>query len=274
MFKFIALLALVSFVFCDPYIRFVNQMEGTTLTIYSDKLEIIKLDFTSATQYYYVPSGSVSVTNVLNTAGASLTNGNPILLSFDGFATVALVTTGGQFTMVMLNESFSSSMDDSTKAYVRMIDLGEAVQYVSLAYVAGSINAYTGFLVATPFKPVDPASATEFRIFETTKGTYNAPLVTLSTSLTAGKAYTVFFFTPSGSTSATLALDHDISGSIANPTPASTSTSSAGTSTSADASSTSTSSTSSPIVSNHENSGVKSTAAIALASLCAMILLF
>jgi hypothetical protein len=226
MFKFIVVLALVSFVLCEPYVRFVNQIEGSTLTVYSDKLTTINLAYEAATPYYDVATGSVSITNVLDASGNSLTDGNPILLSFDSFATVALVYTGGKFTLVMLNESLSVPMNDNTQAYVRMIDLAEAVQYVSLASVAGSITSYTGFLVATPFKPVDPTS-NQLRIFESTSGTYNAPLVTIPVSLTAGSAYTVFFFTPQSGATATLVFDHDITGSIVDPNPSGMTTTSA-----------------------------------------------
>jgi hypothetical protein len=221
MFKFIVVLAFISFALCEPNVRFVNQIEGSSLVIYSDKLTTISLPYEAVTPYYDISTGSLSITNVLDASGNSLTNGNPILLSFDSFATVALVHTGGKFTLVMLNESSSVPMTDETQAYVRMIDLAEAVQYVSLASVAGSITSYTGFLVATPFKSVDP-TATQFRIFESTAGTYNSPLVTLPVTLSAGKAYTVFFFTPQSGATATLAYDHDVSGAI-NP---STSTSS------------------------------------------------
>jgi hypothetical protein len=239
MFKFIVLVALFSFVLCDPYVRFVNQIEGSTLSIYSDKLPTLKLSFTDATQYYSIPTGSLSITNVLEKSGDSLINGNSILLSFSAYGTVALVnSTTGVFTLVMLNESSATPMTDTTKAYIRMIDLGQAVEYVSFAYVAGSISSYTGYLVATSFEAVDPSVATEFRIFESTQGSYNAPLITAPLTLSAGNAYTLFFYTSSGSYTAKLAYDHSISGSVTpvsstssstgSPTPVPSSTSSSG----------------------------------------------
>jgi hypothetical protein len=213
-FIFAICLCAISFVFADPYVRFVNQIEGSNLTVYSNSLDVIKLEFMNSTSYIAVPSGSISVTNVVNQNGTSLTNGMSILLNFDTYATIALVWTGGQFTLVRLLENTSAPlMTDTSKAYVRVIDLGEGVQYISVATVAGAMSSYQGFLVATNYESVDPSITSEFRIFNSQTGTYNTPMITIPANLTAGNAYTVFFFTSStGANYATLVYDRDISG--------------------------------------------------------------
>jgi len=194
----------------DPYVRFVNQIEGRNLTVYTDALPVMQLSFMNSTAYVSVPSGSLSITNVVDQNGTSLTNGVTILLTFDTYATAALVWTGGQFTLVRLLENSSAPlMTDSSKAYVRVIDLGEDVQYISVATVAGTIASYEGFLVATNYQPVDPSITSEFRIFNSVTGTYNTPILTLPAALIAGEAYTVFFFTPVAGPSAYIVYDHN-----------------------------------------------------------------
>jgi len=204
-------LSVLAIAFADPYVRFVNQIEGRNLTVYSDALPVMQLPFMNSTAYVSVPSGSLSITNVVDQNGTSLTNGVSLLLTFDTYATAALVWTQGQFTLVRLLENTSAPvMTDATKAYVRVINLGEGVQYISVATVAGTISSYQGFLVATNYQQVDPSITSEFRIFNSVSGTYNTPIITIPATLTAGKAYTVFFFTPSnGIDSAYYVYDHD-----------------------------------------------------------------
>jgi hypothetical protein len=207
----------------SPSVRFVNQVEGSTLTVYSNAISTFSLDYMASTNYYPIEGGQLMVTNILDQNGNSLNDGNSLLLSFGSFATIALVKIGNTFTPVQLNETVDPNMpmNDVSKAYVRMIDLGQGVQYVSFAAVSGSLSAYTGFLVATPFKEVSP-SINEFRIFDSQSGTYNTPILKTSVTLQAGKVYTYFFFTPTNTVSGYLAYDHDVDGSINIPTQPST----------------------------------------------------
>jgi len=209
---FALIVAFLSLSNCQsPNVRFVNAIEGSTIDIYTNELNTVHLTYEQVTDYVSVPAGSIHVTNVLDQNSNSLNNAVPILIQFDYYATVVAVIADGNFVLVLLNETVSTGMSDAdpSKAYVRMIDLGNATRYTTIASASGSLSTYVGFLEATPFVAIDK-STSDLVVFDSQAGTYNDPILTIPTSFNGGSAYTVFFFTPTSGANAVVQLDRTL----------------------------------------------------------------
>jgi len=196
-----------------PSVRFVNTIPNTNLTIYTDVLNTFYLAYGVATQYMEVNQGSVVLTNVLN-GTASLSNGNPLMVTFGAYVVEALIiSSSGIFTPVQFSESLNpgNSFNETSKAYIRMIVLGNDTFVLSMASDSGSIFSYVSYLTATPFLPVSP-SISSIRIFDSAKS-YNNPILILPVSLMAGKVYTVYYFNGMAS----IYYDHELDGSVNPP---------------------------------------------------------
>jgi len=239
-------------VMATPACRFVNALEGANVDIHSTEFDTIHLNYAEASSYQASTTGQVHVTNVVDsTSGNSYTNGESLLIQFTFDATIAIIEDNGQVVLALFNETFPGSIDTS-KAYIRVLDLASSSEFVNFATIAGTFAAYVGPMVATQFYAVDP-STTDLRVFDSATGSYNAPMVDSTISVTAGNAYTYFYFTPASGASGTFAFDHTVSGAVIPPA---TSTSS---STSAKATSTSGVQTSTSGVQATSTSGVQST---------------
>jgi len=196
-----------------PAVRFVNALEGSTIDIYSSELDTVHLNYMQVDGYQSVSGGSISVTNVVDSStGNSYTNGQSLLISFDFNATVAVVFFNGGVVLALFNETFPESSLDTANSYVRLIDLSNSTSFITLASTSGSIASYVGSYVCTTYQSVDP-STTSFRIFDSQTQTYNTPSVTMTATIAAGDAYTVFYFTPSSGPAAVVALDRSLTGS-------------------------------------------------------------
>jgi len=167
------------------------------MSIYTSDIGTYHINYLQITDYVSVPSGSVSVTNVINGTGFSLTNANPLLLQFGDFATFALIMEGTQFYLIYLNDTLPSGYTaGSSEAYVRLVDLSSAYTYLTLASAGGSADQYVGYLEAAAYSPIS-ASETSMVIFDSQNGNYNKPILTFPISFTAGQLYAVYFVTDS-----------------------------------------------------------------------------
>jgi len=218
--KIITFLAFLALVACDgiPSVRFVNALEGKTIDIYSGQLDTIHLAYEQVSGYQTLYGGEISVTNVVDsTSGNSYTNGEPLLISFDFNATVAIVASGSGVILALFNETFSGPIDTS-KAYVRLIDLAPVSSkgFITLSETSGNVAAYVGPMVCTLYQPMD-GSISSFRIYNSESGTYNNPDIVLPATLDAGTAYTVFYFTPSSGQAAEIVADRQLNGDLSAP---------------------------------------------------------
>jgi len=201
---------MVSMICAQPSnsVRFVNAIEGTTLTIFTNKLDSITLPYMSATAYFPIADGTIQITNVLDQNATSLNNGSPLLTSFGPFYTLVAIINEAEtdptkrFALVLFNETAPTSMDtsnDSTKVWVRLMDFSQSVQYITLAYQAGAIAQYVGFLQTTTYTPI-AASTTQLRFYNSATQTYNTPSLLINTTFISLNAYTIMFFTSSNGT--------------------------------------------------------------------------
>jgi len=262
-------------------VRFVNGLEGASIDIHSTELDTIHLEYMQASTYTGIAAGQIHVTNVVDSnTGNSYTNGEPLLITFNFDATVAVVSNGATAVLALFNETNAVSSDTS-KSWIRVIDLATSSEFVNFATVEGSFAAYVGPMVVTKCQAVS-ASDNELRVYDSATGSYNSPMVSLPIAMTAGNAYTAFYFTPSSGPAATFFLDHPFSngGSTPVPTPNPTSTSgspndstsgSPNDSTSSSSASPSTSSSSQP--QQHQNSASQ-VGIFVLLSIVASILAF
>jgi len=217
----IALIACLAFAVASPSVRFVNGLEGANIDIHTTELDTISLNYMSSSAYV-ASTGQIHVTNVVDsTTGNSYTNGESLLITFDFAATIAVVYDNGQAILALFNETLPTTVD-TTKAWIRVIDLATSSEFVNFATVSGTFAAYVGPFVATQFQSV-AASTNDLRVFDSATGSYNSPMVDIPVSMTAGNAYTVFYFTPASGASANFNFDHTFSGSTQ---PSSTSSSS------------------------------------------------
>jgi len=175
------------------------------MSIYTNDIGTFHVSYLQITDYVSVPSGSVSVTNVINGTGFSLTNANPLLLQFGDFATFALIMEGTQFYMIYLNDTLPTGYSaGSSEAYVRLVDLSSAYTYLTLASAGGSADQYVGYLEAAGYSPIS-TSVTSMVIFDSQNGNYNSPILTIPISFTAGQLYAVYFVTDSTGNRAVIA---------------------------------------------------------------------
>jgi len=99
---------------------------------------------------------------------------------------------------------------DSSKAFVRLMDLSSSITYVTLASQSGTVASYVGYLQTTAYYPV-AATTTSMRMWDTQSGSYNSPSVTFDTAFTGLTAYTVVFFTTkAGVQSAKVVMDRSV----------------------------------------------------------------
>jgi len=207
----------------SPYIRFINTIEGSDMTIYTNGYGTFHVSYLQITDYIAVAGGSLSVTNVINGTGFSLTNANPLLLQFGDFATFALIMEGTQFYMIYLNDTLPAGYSaSSSEAFVRLVDLSSAYTYLTLASAGGSADQYVGYLEAAGYSSIS-TSVTSMVIFDSQNGNYNKPILTIPTSFTAGELYAVYFVTDSTGNKAIIAQSS--SSTIGQSTPSSSASS-------------------------------------------------
>jgi len=206
----LSLTAMVSMILAQPSssnsVRFVNAIEGSTITIYSNKLNDINLAYQATTAYFPIADGTIQITNILDQDGNSLTNGVPLLTSFGPYHTLVAVINEAEtdptkkFLLVLFNETKPTAMDsantDSSKAWLRMMDFSQSVKYITLASQAGAIAQYIGFLQTTPYTAL-AASTSQLRFYNSETQTYNTPSLLVDTSFSGANAYTIMFFTSS-----------------------------------------------------------------------------
>jgi len=204
-----SLAIMVSLVIAQPStsnsVRFVNAIEGSTLTIYTNKLNDITLAYQQSTIYYPVADGTIQITNILDQNGNSWNGGNPLLTSFGPYNTLVAVMYEAEtdptkkFLLVLFNETKPANMDsgsDNTKAWVRLMDFSQSIKYITLASPAGAIAQYIGFLQTTTYSALS-ASTNQVRFYNSETQTYNTPSLLVDTSFSGQNAYTIMFFTSS-----------------------------------------------------------------------------
>jgi len=222
----------VSSVSSAPFIRFINALEGQTITISTDRFAPITLNYQEATSYSAVSEGSVSVSSVTTSTDPTNLNPTTISITFDFYATVACVQADVGFRMVLFNETAPAIMNnDNTadRAWIRFIDLGAGVQFLNLNTNTGTLFSYVGFLESTAFAPVNTASTSTLTVVESgTSNSYPVSLTSAGGSISQSNAYTVFFFTPASGNNGVAYLDRVLSSS---PSASSTSSSAASSST-------------------------------------------
>jgi len=181
-----------------PHIRFVSAIDGP-IVINSDQLDAVPLEYQQVSAYQAVAGGSLIVNVTMN--GVSM-NTVPLLISFNSYSTCAAVYKNGSFFLVLFNETGPSSMfsDNTTgRAWIRLIDLGESIRYVSMQFNATEtpIFSYVGYLESTPYIPISVASITQLIGLETANTNSSDFNITFqSNPLVEFEAYTIFFFTP------------------------------------------------------------------------------
>lgn len=218
----VVILGLISLTFGSSAVRFVNALEGATIDIHSTELDTIHLDYMEASTFTSMPSGQIHVTNVVDSnTQDSYTNGQSLLITFDFYATVAIISNGATAILALFNETNAANSDDS-KAWIRVIDLATSNEFVNFATIEGTFAAYVGPMVTTQYQSISP-SDNQLRIFDSATGSYNTPMVSQSISMDAGSAYTVFYFTPESGAAASFYYDQAISGAIIPPPATSTS---------------------------------------------------
>jgi hypothetical protein len=207
---FVTLLGLASFSLGQtnglnsPHIKFINALEGQTITVVTDLAGTFELEYTQANNYSYVAGGSLQVSVTGNTTG-NLFN-TTVLVTFDYYCTIAVVSKNGTFLLVPYNESVPSSFINNfvnasnssdnapNRAWVRFLNLGSSSQ-VSL-YPTSSSNTplfqHVGFLQISPYVEVDPSTAQFLTLQESTSTT-----ITVPTTLQNSTAYTIAAFSPS-----------------------------------------------------------------------------
>jgi len=178
-------------------IRFLNNIEGQTITIQTDALGSLTLPYQSISPYTAVSNPSISVISVMNVGGSGYSYTNTsIAITLVDYTTVAATFKNGEFYLVMFNETTSSAMTDGTNsAWVRFIDLTEFIPFLSVNSNSQTLWSYVGYLEATPFVAVDPSITTSF--IATQSGTSNTYPISMDSSLSAGSVYTICVFATS-----------------------------------------------------------------------------
>jgi len=180
-------------------VRFVNAI-GQSVQIQTNLFPTISLDYTGVSEYQESSGGSVQITNIVDSTGASLIGNQPQMISFDNFyATVALVTSGSGLVCVLYNETLTEQQffnGSQTSALVRFIDLAQ-LNFTNLQG-SGNPNAailfsYEGYLVNTAFTEVDTRFTSLVVAQAGTANQWSVPV-----SLSVSSLYTVFFFGNSG----------------------------------------------------------------------------
>jgi len=195
------------------YVRFVNAIEGVTVQIATDQFATTTLAYTGVSSYETASTGSVQITNIINSAtSASLINNQPQMIYFDNFyATVALVNSGSGVVCVLYNETLSAddmANGSQTSAFVRFIDLAQ----LNFTNLQGSGNpnsailfSYEGYLVNTPYVDVSPEFTSLLVVQAGTANQWSVPV-----SLSISSLYTIFFFGSDGDFSGVATYDRTI----------------------------------------------------------------
>jgi len=239
----IAFTLFIALVSAQDSIRFVNNVENTTIRIYSNKLDTITLPFMGVSQFFNVSDGVLSITNVLDQNSSSLTGGTPLLTEFGAHYTLVATINKAEtdptkrFVLALFNESAPAGFDqstDSTKAWIRFLVLTQDIQYLTLASPAGAIVSYAGFLTYTPYTSI-AASTTNMRVYKSDTQTYNTPLIVFNTTFVGLEAYTIMFFTENNGTLSFVSVidDRHVGAESSTTTAAGTTTGAQGTSTGA-----------------------------------------
>jgi len=182
------------------YIRFVSAV-NETVVITTDSLGTFTLNFEQVTNYTLVLNNTLIVNATIN--GLSVLT-QPTQLTFLGFTTCAAVFKNGTFTLVLFNETAPTqiSTDNTTdRAWIRIINLGEGIEFVTIQYNATSppIFSFIGYLDASPYIPINASTTTQLTGSESSNQTNNSFPITFQDTITASSAYTLFTFTPANS---------------------------------------------------------------------------
>jgi len=200
---------------CSGNVRFANAI-GKAVQIQTNLFPTIALDYTGVSAYQPSSSGTVQITNIVDSNGVSLIGNQPQMISFDTFyATVALVLNNGNVVCVLYNESLTEQQmfnGSETMALVRFIDLAQ----LNFTNLQGSGNpnsailfSYEGYLVNTPFTEVDTRFTSLLIVQAGTSNQWSVPV-----SLSASSLYTVFFFGDNGAFSGVATYDRTIPNGI------------------------------------------------------------
>jgi hypothetical protein len=196
---------------CAPNIRFINALPGTNITITTQTIGSIRLAYKEVSNYTLVNEGALSV-NVVDDNGVIYTN-VPILITFNTYITVAAVMRNGSFFLIPFNETNTIATTGPTQSFVRLIDLATSPRYLSVNTNLGSIFSYVGFLESTPYSAIDSTAVTQFQALESLTSNYFP--ITMTGSLSASSAYTIFFFSSVNETgNGIVTFDRSVSASL------------------------------------------------------------
>jgi len=204
----VALCLLVSVAHCQTntteigsFIRFINSVEGRNFTVQTT-ITVPELAFMGASDYTQVANGSLAVQLL---EGATAVFPTPQLIQFlHSYTTVLIVNNNGTIIMVPYNETLAPSMSANffnatnnqtlpNRDWVRLISstFGQLVQVFPNSDTSSPIFSDVGFLSATAFVEINPATDTKFLVtlqFNTSES------ATVQTTYNLSSAYTIISF--------------------------------------------------------------------------------
>jgi hypothetical protein len=208
----ITLFTLTVLASATPYVRFVNTIEGVTVTIKSNRLADISLNYQSVTNYNAIPEGSISVSSISDSNGNQLTSVS-ILINFNFFATVAVVKYEGRTVLVLFNETMPAANDNNgNRAWIRMMNFNSAINYISIDSNSAALFSYVGYLEVTPFVAINAASTSSLIGSQSGNGAVSFP-VDIGSGFIANNAYTIMVFSPASGNIGKVVYDHAVASS-------------------------------------------------------------
>jgi hypothetical protein len=224
--KFIILFAIFACAFAAQ-VRFINNLQGQTITIKSVELGDIPLAYQAISSYTNV-TGNITIAQVNN--GQVNFNSAPILLHPEGYTTfVASYNIEGNFVFLKFTEQApAEGFVENGQSYVRLVSLGGAVGMISVAVGNNIIFEYVPQLTATQYKAI-PAGSNNLNIFQSGGMIANTYPLNYGTGFAANNVYTIYLFTPSSGPNVFLSQDRAVSesttsGTSSTGTPSSSST--------------------------------------------------
>eukprot|EP01114_Cavostelium_apophysatum_P004813 TRINITY_DN151_c0_g1_i1.p1 TRINITY_DN151_c0_g1~~TRINITY_DN151_c0_g1_i1.p1 ORF type:complete len:336 (+),score=83.88 TRINITY_DN151_c0_g1_i1:115-1122(+) len=195
-------------------IRFINAIEGQTLTFTTNNAGVFTLSYKEVSEYVEVSAQSVTVISVTNAEGISLT-ATSLLIQLNGYTTVAAqYNAQGAFDLFEFAETFPSTpAANSGNAWFRVISLGGRVGGISIASEGQAIFTTVTNLQGTNFAAIPPTTSSIW-IYQSGGMIANTYPLDLEGGFVANGVYTIFWFTPqNGAAGGDLVFDRMRAGS-------------------------------------------------------------
>eukprot|EP01114_Cavostelium_apophysatum_P001944 TRINITY_DN116_c0_g1_i2.p1 TRINITY_DN116_c0_g1~~TRINITY_DN116_c0_g1_i2.p1 ORF type:complete len:511 (+),score=171.59 TRINITY_DN116_c0_g1_i2:135-1667(+) len=198
------------------FVRFMNALEGQTITITTDNAGTFTLSYKQVSEYVQVNSATTIVLTVTNQLAVALIPVS-VTVQLDGYTTFAAQwNTQGDFSFLRFEETLPADVDLSANlAYIRVISLGGGVGAINIALGGVPIFTNIGNLQFSNYVSV-PAetAASSLWIYQSGGMIANTYPITDAEVFGANGAYTIFWFTPtqSGSAGAEVVMDRNLAG--------------------------------------------------------------